>query len=108
MDAEENRTEEGEREERPGAAQRGSERVREETETDLAAVQEGDSVEMLGEQVPKRSLAALGIFVGAYAATLLVLWLLLGGIGLAIGVVAGAAAGFFAVRYTVGSEGQAP
>ena len=64
----------------------------------MRKLQRGPAVPFLGGPLPVRLLVALGIFVAAFLVVLLVLWTMLGGIGLGLGWIVAMAAGLLAVK----------
>ncbi len=73
-------------------------------ESETSRLQQGPTVSILGDAVPKRVLIALGVFVVVFTVVYLALFGLLGGLGLALGWIPAAAIAFLAIQL-VGRSG---
>ena len=67
-------------------------------ERELRPLQGGRRIRFLGEELPVRAIAAIGVFVFAFMVVWLLLWAVLGGIGLGLGWIPAALAGAWAGR----------
>lgn len=77
---------------------RSAEAARERAESSARNLQGGREVSVAGETVSVRPFVAIGIFLAVFVVLYLLTWTVLGGIGLAVGVLVGGVGGALAAK----------
>lgn len=90
--------EEGTGEQGDGEEPSAADRIKAGAHDSVARLSEGRAVPATGGELTVRSVTAVAVFLVAFLAVYLVLWLLLGGLGLAFGWIAALAVAALAVK----------